>query len=203
MFAITRKKGSRGSSTRHGRGCGTFYLPAIRPFREYAMASKHDAAIYPTLVPMHGALDKKPRCLDRDVVTVGRARGCDIGLDAADVSTLHCIIYRARDGLRLRDCGSRTGTRLNGAPVKNNLLCDGDVVQMGPFSFALQIPSGHSVERKLPEWQQVARWERSRRNLVRLGLSLRRRLHCVLADPSNALRSELKLKTADLRAKMQ
>ncbi|MBI3408100.1 MAG: FHA domain-containing protein [Planctomycetes bacterium] len=167
------------------------------------MPSKHDAAIHPTLVPMHGGLDKKPRFLDRDVITVGRARGCDIGLDAADVSTLHCVVYRARDGMRLRDCGSRTGTRLNGVPVKNNLLCDGDVVQMGPFSFVVQIPPGHSVERKLPEWQKVARWERSRRNLVELALNLRRRLRAALADPSNAAQNDLTHKAADLRAKIR
>src|SRR5262249_24092269 len=167
------------------------------------MASKHDAAIHPTLIPMHGALDKKPRFLDRDVITVGPARGCDIGLDAVDVSTLHCIIYRARDGLRLRDCGSRTGTRLNGVPAKNNVLCDGDVVQMGPFSFVVQIPAGHSVERKLPEWQQIARWDRSRRNLVRLGLSLRRRLCSALADPSHAAENELNHRAADLQAKIR
>ena len=65
----------------------------------------------PTLSPLFGGPDKKPRFLDKDVVTVGRARGCDITLDANEVSAIHCIFYRAATGYRIRDCGSRTGTR--------------------------------------------------------------------------------------------
>jgi pSer/pThr/pTyr-binding forkhead associated (FHA) protein len=167
------------------------------------MPSKHDLAIQPVLVPVHGGMDKKPRPLDRDVITVGRARGCDIGLDAPDISTLHCVIYRSRDGLRLRDCGSRTGTRLNGIPAKNNSLCDGDVLQIGPFSFVVQIPAGHSVERKMPEWHKIMHWDRSRRNLVRLATNLRKRLHVALAHPSGALENELSCQADDLRSKIR
>src|SRR5215207_499977 len=89
----------------------------------------------PALIPLFGGLQKKPRLLDRDVFSVGRARGCDIILEAPDVSTLHCMLYRTPEGVRVRDCGSRTGTRLNGAPVRNQLLADEDVLHIGPFSF--------------------------------------------------------------------
>src|ERR1700682_6216650 len=74
----------------------------------------------PALVPSFGGQDKKPRPLDRDVITIGRARGCDIGLEAPDISTLHCLLYRTAEGFRVRDCGSRTGTRVNGDAPRQN-----------------------------------------------------------------------------------
>ena len=46
------------------------------------------------LVPLHGNLDKRPRPLDRDVTAIGRARGSDLCLDATEISTLHCLVYR-------------------------------------------------------------------------------------------------------------
>ena len=92
------------------------------------------------LVPLFGNVDKKPRLLDREVITIGRARGCDIRLEAPEVSTLHCLLYRTAEGLRVRDCGSRTGVRINGDLPRHNVLTEGDVLQIGPFSFTVNIP---------------------------------------------------------------
>ncbi|MFO0968728.1 MAG: FHA domain-containing protein, partial [Gemmataceae bacterium] len=64
-----------------------------------------DHARAPALVPLFGGHDKKPRTLERDVMSVGRARGCDVILEAPDVSTLHCLVYRTPEGFRIRDCG--------------------------------------------------------------------------------------------------
>ncbi|MCS7046776.1 MAG: FHA domain-containing protein, partial [Gemmataceae bacterium] len=74
--------------------------------------------LWPSLVPVHGGPDKKPRLLDKDVIALGRARGCDVLLDAAEISAVHCLFYRSSTGWRVRDCGSRTGLRINGTSVK-------------------------------------------------------------------------------------
>src|SRR5271165_1897875 len=129
------------------------------------------------LVPMFAGMEKKPRALDRDVITIGKARGCDIGLEAPDISTLHCLVYRSAEGYKVRDCGSRTGTRVNGDLPRNKALADGDVLQIGPFSFTVRIPPNARVD---PRWANVGRLEhleRSRRNIIQLALHLRRRLH--------------------------
>ena len=52
----------------------------------------------PALIPIAGNFDRKPRSLDRDVTTVGRARGSDLCLEANEISVLHCVIYRTADG---------------------------------------------------------------------------------------------------------
>src|ERR1700719_4264401 len=107
------------------------------------MGSKHDEPIdpgQPALILMYGDAARKRRPLSRDAVTIGRARGCDIWLDAPDVSSLHCVITRSGDGFHLRDCASRSGTRLNGDGVGEAALQDRDILQIGPFSFRVFLP---------------------------------------------------------------
>ena len=113
---------------------------------ERPMPNKHDPAkdSQPALMPLHGLQDKKPRYLDRDSIIVGRAHGCDLCLDAPDVSNLHCVISRTPEGYRIRDCGSRAGTKINGESIKAATLQDGDVLQLGLFSFSVRLPAGHS-----------------------------------------------------------
>ncbi|MEI7683487.1 MAG: FHA domain-containing protein [Planctomycetota bacterium] len=130
---------------------------------------------YPALLPMFGGMEKKPRFLDREVITMGRARGSDFCLDGNEVSALHCIIYRAADGYRVRDCGSRTGTRVNGQCVKTGLLGNGDVLQIGPFSFEVKIPRGMESSARVDP-VRVDRLNRSRSHLVHLALRLRKKL---------------------------
>ena len=136
--------------------------------------SKGNARGQPALVVLHGGAPNTCRPLDRDVLTVGRARGADIGLDAPDVSSLHCVIWRGSVGYQIRDCGSRAGTKVNGDLVHESVLRDGDVLQVGPFSFRVQLPGGAS-----PAASREVRYkhlERSRRNLARLALALRQKL---------------------------
>ena len=94
----------------------------------------------PALLVQHGNTAQKHRPLDRAAVTLGRARGCDIELDAPEVSSVHCIITRAADGLYIRDCNSRMGTRVNGERIKEGYLHDTDILQVGPFSFQVYLP---------------------------------------------------------------
>src|SRR5581483_10951720 len=151
-----------------------------------SMSSKHDAAMgaQATLVPLHGGLERKARVLDKEAILIGRAHGCDIRLESAEISSVHCLVTRGSDGWRLRDCNSRAGTRLNGDQVKVSRLHDGDLVQLGPFCFQVQLPElakagpagGHEVQRL----------QKSRRRLVKLALTMRRRLQ-ELAGPLGML----------------
>src|SRR5438132_1407827 len=134
------------------------------------MASKRDINLdnEPALIPVFGNVDKKPRPLNREAITIGRARGCDICLDAPDISTLHCLIYRSVDGFRVRDCGSRAGTRVNGEVPRTHVLADGDVLQVGPFTFQASIPTGAGSAFRTREALWLEHCKRSRRNLARL-----------------------------------
>jgi pSer/pThr/pTyr-binding forkhead associated (FHA) protein len=155
----------------------------------------------PALVPMHGNHEKRPRLFDRDVATIGRARGTDICLDAAEISTLHCVIYRTALGLRIRDCGSRTGTRVNGANVKNQPLQDGDILQLGPFSFEVKIPAELAAKRvTVHDPVQLNRLQVSRMHLAQIALRLRRKLH---NSGDAAVSEEMNRKAQVLRDKIK
>jgi pSer/pThr/pTyr-binding forkhead associated (FHA) protein len=131
----------------------------------------------PALILVAGNADRKPRSLDRDVTTIGRARGTDLCLEANEISTLHCIIYRTAEGYRIRDCNSRSGTRVNGDSIKNGRLHNGDIVNVGLFSFEFRLPTALFPSDGLKvDPIQVEHWKRSRRKLAQRALKLRKRL---------------------------
>jgi pSer/pThr/pTyr-binding forkhead associated (FHA) protein len=99
----------------------------------------------PTLIVTYGNTTRKHRPLDRDVTVLGRAPGCDVGLESPEVAPVHCLIVRVTDGWRLRDCSGRLGTRLNGRAARDELLHDEDVLQVGSFSFKLHLPGDPAV----------------------------------------------------------
>jgi pSer/pThr/pTyr-binding forkhead associated (FHA) protein len=141
------------------------------------MPSRRAAQNQPTLVPIAGHRDRKPFTLDREVITIGRARGADLCLEANEISTLHCVIYRTAEGYRIRDCNSRCGTRINGQSVKTGLLRDADVVNLGPFSFEFHVSSAlFPADGAKLEPGKVEHWQASRRRLAELALKLRKRL---------------------------
>jgi pSer/pThr/pTyr-binding forkhead associated (FHA) protein len=156
---------------------------------------------YAALLPMFGGMEKKPRFIDRDVITMGRARGSDFCLDGNEVSALHCLIYRGSDGYRVRDCGSRTGTRLNGQSVKTALLSNGDVLQIGPFSFEVRIPRSFSAEGQVNP-VLVEKLKRSRGRIAESALRLRKKLQESNRSPA-AVDKDLVEKAKELKAKIK
>src|SRR5438876_1200369 len=111
----------------------------------------------PALLVQHGNTAQKHRPLDRAGVTLGQARGCDIELDAPEVSSIHCIITRGPDGLFIRDCNSRMGTRVNGERIKEGYLHDADILQVGPFSFQVYVPPSFATQsEKAPSMNAAA-----------------------------------------------
>lgn len=135
----------------------------------------------PAFIVKYGNTGKKYLSLQRNGSILGRARGCDIELDSPEVSGVHCVVTRGPAGLYIRDCASRMGTKVNGAKVHDALLHNGDIVQIGSFSFEVYLPwkvtpseGGGTVN--FVYKQQVKRLQHSRERLVRLAMGLRRRL---------------------------
>jgi pSer/pThr/pTyr-binding forkhead associated (FHA) protein len=133
----------------------------------------------PALIVTYGNTTRKHRPLDSEVLVIGQSRACDMGLASPEVAPVHCLIVRGASGWRIRDCGSRCGTRVNGKAVQEAELHDGDAIQIGPFSFQAHLP-----HRQPPAAIPVAtatpsvlpRVQRSRRNLALIALRIRRRL---------------------------
>ena len=65
--------------------------------------------------------------------TLGRAGDCDIHFVAAGISRLHATLRRMPDGeIEIFDHDSTNGTFVNGVRVNQDVLRDGDKLQLGP-----------------------------------------------------------------------
>jgi hypothetical protein len=73
--------------------------------------------------------------LNRDAVTLGRGQECHIVLADPNASRLHCQIIKNGDSFVLKDLSSRIGTRVNGEPIAQHVLRNGDVLDIGTQSF--------------------------------------------------------------------
>jgi hypothetical protein len=63
--------------------------------------------------------------------TVGRSADADIHIEATDVSRRHLRVDRAGARVEITDLGSTNGTRVNGEPVRQATLRNGDEVLVG------------------------------------------------------------------------
>jgi hypothetical protein len=67
---------------------------------------------------------------DRPVV-IGRLSSCDIPLGDPQVSRRHAEVRRDPEGFTVFDLGSTNGTVVNGSPVRERRLADGDELRIG------------------------------------------------------------------------
>jgi len=174
------------------------------------MANTHDHEFDPTrpaLVLLFGNTSKKHHMLDRDVIVIGRARGSDLGLQAPDISSVHCVITRGPGGFRMRDCQSRAGTKHNGNSVREASLRDGDLLQIGPFSFRVHLPAGCVVGPAAQGASRREHLEHSRRNLARIALRQRKLLRLVRVmeqdGSGKAVKDQLNKQILGLKARVR
>jgi two-component system, cell cycle response regulator len=89
------------------------------------------------LVFLRGELLAVPIPLERSEVTLGRALDADIRMNDSRASRLHARIITETDAVtgetryRLKDLGSTNGTIVNGKPIDQVLLHDGDKFEVG------------------------------------------------------------------------
>src|SRR5437762_12114433 len=98
---------------------------------------KHSAGRRPALVFLRGELLAVPIPLERPEVTLGRALEADVRVNDSRASRLHARITTELDEstgetrYRLNDLDSTNGTQLNGQPIVEAFLQDGDKFVIG------------------------------------------------------------------------
>lgn len=85
--------------------------------------------------------DGSTKCftLPSTVTSIGRRQDCDFCLPLSVVSRKHCELSLDRGQVTIRDFGSRNGTYLNGQRIEEARANAGDVLQIGPVKFIIQI----------------------------------------------------------------
>ncbi len=80
-----------------------------------------------------GGLVLRSVAIARERTTIGRRPYNDIALDDLTVSGEHAAIVRQGEQWLLRDLRSRNGTTINGDPVTEHPLADGDSIGIGVY----------------------------------------------------------------------
>jgi pSer/pThr/pTyr-binding forkhead associated (FHA) protein len=100
----------------------------------------------PLLVPVGQHQGRQPLTLGRTITLIGSTAAARLYLPSKAVSRCHAVIINTGAGLFVRDLASRTGTRLNGQPVDEVDLREGDVLQVGTFTFRFTDPTAPPVK---------------------------------------------------------
>src|SRR5580704_16148950 len=101
--------------------------PAERRGRSYARLS------YPH--PQRGTAYKD---ILRHTTLIGSSIDCPIRLLSSEIASAHCVITLDSDVIRVRALRPNAGIRVNGYPVDISVLCHGDRLDIGPFSFRVE-----------------------------------------------------------------
>lgn len=77
--------------------------------------------------------------IGEDPVLIGRSPESTVKLTDSTVSRSHAQIVRDGDAWFVRDLGSSNGTKVNGAPVGDRMLEDGDEIRVGAVSLRFEM----------------------------------------------------------------
>jgi pSer/pThr/pTyr-binding forkhead associated (FHA) protein len=77
--------------------------------------------------------------LDCVLFVVGRHTDSDVTIDSSRVSRRHCCLAVDRDGILVRDLGSRNGTWVNGRKIKVAVIRRGDELRIAHLRYRLEI----------------------------------------------------------------
>jgi pSer/pThr/pTyr-binding forkhead associated (FHA) protein len=99
----------------------------------------------PLLIIASGDLAGKQFELGAARFTIGRSHTCSLVLDMSAISGEHCAILRRGSRYAVQDAGSTNGTLLNGVPVREALLKDGDRIGVGSVEILFQDPTGSTT----------------------------------------------------------
>jgi pSer/pThr/pTyr-binding forkhead associated (FHA) protein len=92
-----------------------------------------DSAI---LIVLKGAGIGSRYLINSDSTKIGRELNNDISLDDITVSRSHAIISKDKN-FTIKDLGSLNGTYINAIAIREQVLSDGDEIQIGKFHLTL------------------------------------------------------------------
>jgi hypothetical protein len=87
---------------------------------------------------------------------VGRSEHNDVCLPSPYLSRHHAAIVGTPDGYYVVDLNSANGVDLNGRRVERAVVCDQDVLTLGPFRLKIKIPESLARGSPLPEPESLA-----------------------------------------------
>ncbi len=77
---------------------------------------------------------------NKDVVTIGRSRECDLFLPDRLISRIHCRVERQGGVFALVDAGAQNPAKMHGRPVMRAEMKVGDAFVVGAYEITLSVP---------------------------------------------------------------
>ena len=77
-----------------------------------------------------GASEARRVTIERFPFRIGRSESADLRVDSVEISREHAEIVERNGMWLVRDLGSTNGTQVNGKPIKETLLADGDILRL-------------------------------------------------------------------------
>ena len=105
---------------------------------------------YARLAYSHPQRGTAYRDISRHTTLIGSATDAQIRLDSEHIAAAHCVITLDNDVLRVRALRANAGIRVNGYPVEISVLCHGDRLQIGPFTFRVETNLTFELSRTAP-----------------------------------------------------
>jgi type II secretory pathway predicted ATPase ExeA len=87
---------------------------------------------------------------------IGRSSHNDVCLPSPYLSRHHAVIVGTPEGYYLVDLNSVNGVLLNGRRIERAVLCDEDVLAMGPFRLKVQMPESLTQGSPFPDEQSLS-----------------------------------------------
>lgn len=96
--------------------------------------------------------------------TIGRSSRCTMSVRDIKVSRVHCEVIEDDGDFILIDLHSQNGTKVNGSPITEAILQDGDEISVGKYKIVFHLPesmalgdiTGNSQQQDpLPELQKT------------------------------------------------
>jgi transcriptional regulator with GAF, ATPase, and Fis domain len=101
--------------------------------------------MHPKLIALLGPLRGRNFDLSGKKNVIGRLTSNAICIPDQSVSRQHCVLEAEGDRVTLRDLDSRNGTLVNGIPVMNRPLEDGDLIEVGDSQFLFVLGRSQSA----------------------------------------------------------
>jgi transcriptional regulator with GAF, ATPase, and Fis domain len=87
------------------------------------------------LIGISEAVQGQIHQLEEAEILLGRASRCAVRVEHSSVSREHCLIRVCEEHAEIHDRSSRNGTFINGLPVRDRALVDGDEIMIGDVVF--------------------------------------------------------------------
>ena len=94
--------------------------------------------------------------LPSSVTTIGRRQDCDLCIPLMVISRRHCEVNMDQGVLSVRDLDSRNGTFVNAERIEETILDPGDMIQIGPLKFIIQVDGVPSDQNLPPQAHQAS-----------------------------------------------